>query len=64
MEKILIVSKKVKLDFKNQDVSTNDIDIEDIIRKYSNEYIIDINNYVMTVVNDNLIVTFKLTLKK
>ena len=63
MKKHLYITKKVKLNFDNESISINDINIDDIIKKYENDYIIDLENYIMTVTNIELIVTFKLTKK-
>ncbi|MDG1811457.1 MAG: hypothetical protein P8H13_05935 [Polaribacter sp.] len=60
MKDYIFITKKVKLDYNDQEVSINELDIDDIIDKYSKEYIIDRENYASTVLGDNLIVTFKL----
>ena len=51
MKDYIFITKKVKLDYNDQEVSINELDIDDII---------DRENYASTVLGDNLIVTFKL----
>jgi hypothetical protein len=64
MGKILYVTKRVNLDFNQNAISINDIDIEDVLTKYNKEYIIDYENNITLLMKDELLVTFKLIKKE
>jgi hypothetical protein len=63
MKDYIFVTKKVKLEFNDQEISINELNIDDIIEKYSTDYIIDRENYITTILGEHLIVTFKLKKK-
>lgn len=63
MKEYIFVTKKVKLEFDDQEISINELNIDDIIEKYSTDYIIDRENYITTILGEHLIVTFKLKKK-
>lgn len=63
MKDCIFVTKKVKLEFNDQEISINELNIDDIIEKYSSNYIIDKENYITTILGEYLIVTFKLKKK-
>lgn len=63
MKDYIVVTKKVKLEFDDQEISINELNIDDIIEKYSSDYIIDRENYITTILGEHLIVTFKLKKK-
>ena len=64
MKDYIFVTKKVKLEFDDQEISINELDIDDIIEKYSSDYIIDRENYITAILGDYLVVTFKLKRKQ
>ena len=63
MKEYIFVTKKVKLEFDDQEISINELNIDDIIEKYSTDYIIDRENYITTILGEYLVVTFKLKRK-
>ena len=64
MKEYIFVTKKVKLEFDDQEISINELNIDDIIEKYSTDYIIDRENYITTILGEYLVVTFKLKRKQ
>lgn len=64
MKDFIFVTKKVKLEFNDQEISINELNIDDIIEKYSPDYIIDRENYITTILGEYLVVTFKLKRKQ
>lgn len=64
MKDYIFVTKKVKLEFDDQEISINELNIDDIIEKYSTDYIIDRENYITTILGEYLVVTFKLKRKQ
>lgn len=68
MKKIIYATEKIKLDFNENNISVNKIDIDRIIdecsKKYSDKYTIDIQNHIATIVGYELIVSFKLIEKQ
>lgn len=64
MKDYIFVTKKVKLEFDDLEISINELDIDDIIEKYSSDYIIDRENYITIILGDYLVVTFKLKRKQ
>ncbi len=63
MKEYIFVTKKVKLEFDDQEISINELNINDIIEKYSSDYIIDRENYITTILGEYLVVSFKLKRK-
>tara|TARA_B110000114_G_C15028656_1_gene371997 strand:+ start:506 stop:700 length:195 start_codon:yes stop_codon:yes gene_type:complete len=64
MKDYIFVTKKEKLEFNEQEISINELNIDDIIKKYSSDYIIDRENYITTILGEYLVVTFKLKRKQ
>lgn len=54
MKTIKIVTKKITLPTDNNDFSVNDINIDDIVEKYSNEFIIDLEKYLLAQIKEDL----------
>jgi len=64
MKKIKFITKKFKLEFDKQSTSVSEIDLENMVKTYSAGSKLDIKNYNMVVINDELVVTFALKMKK
>jgi len=63
MNDLKIVIQKIPLPSKGNYPSINDINLDEIIKNYSQEYIIDLERYFMTQLNNELIIAFILKKK-
>jgi len=54
MKTIRIIAKRITLPNANNTISVNDIDIEDIVKEYSAEYIIDLEKYLLTQIKNDI----------
>jgi hypothetical protein len=63
MKTIKIVTKKITLPTENNDISVNDINIDDIVEKFSDEFIIDLEKYMLTQIKQDLFLVLLLRKK-